>query len=142
MQYTNLVCFFSTKMMGIMKIHFGHRVRKYDPWYWITTWLLCPERSVAARRCACWWYRFAFFFANCRQWKRVFVGMAYMGQLLVYFVWNGKFENWLILREMHCSVDMYHFFLLTTRFSLYKWKYWHVVFFAVKLTTSDCVWYI
>ena len=26
-----LMCFFSTKTMGIMKIHFGHRLGKYDP---------------------------------------------------------------------------------------------------------------
>ena len=26
-----LVCFFSTKTMGVMKIHYGHRVGKYDP---------------------------------------------------------------------------------------------------------------
>ena len=30
----NVVCFFSTKTMGIIKIHFGHYVGKYSPWYW------------------------------------------------------------------------------------------------------------
>ena len=29
--YINLVCVFSTKPTGIMKIHFGHHVGKYDP---------------------------------------------------------------------------------------------------------------
>ena len=28
---SNLVCFFSTKTMGIIKIHFGHCVGKYGP---------------------------------------------------------------------------------------------------------------
>ena len=31
LSYINLVCFFSTKTMGIMKIHFRDRVGKYDP---------------------------------------------------------------------------------------------------------------
>ena len=28
-------------------------MRKYGPWYWIRPWLLCRDRSAAARRCAC-----------------------------------------------------------------------------------------
>ena len=31
---------------------------KYGPWYWIHPWLLCRDRSAAARRCACF---FSFF---------------------------------------------------------------------------------
>ena len=42
--------------MRIIKIHFGHCVRKYDPCYWITLWLLCRDRPAAARRCACFPY--------------------------------------------------------------------------------------
>ena len=53
MWYINLVYFFSTKTMRIAKIHFGHCVGKYDPYYWITPWLLCRDRNAAARRCAC-----------------------------------------------------------------------------------------
>ena len=53
--------------MGIMKNHFG-RVGKYDPWYWITLYLLCRDRSAAARRCACflsfWMHRAHLFGIN------------------------------------------------------------------------------
>ena len=28
-------------------------MRKYGHWYWIRPWLLCRDRSAAARRCAC-----------------------------------------------------------------------------------------
>lgn len=31
-------------------------MRKYGPWYWIRPWLLCQDRSAAARRCACFLY--------------------------------------------------------------------------------------
>ena len=55
-----LVYFFPTKTMEMMKIHFKHYVRKYGPWYWICPWLLCRDRSAAARRCACF-FVFVFF---------------------------------------------------------------------------------
>ena len=42
MWYINLVCFFSTKTMGIMKI-LSH-VDNMTPWYWITPWLLCQDK--------------------------------------------------------------------------------------------------
>ena len=61
MWYINLVCFFSTKTMRMKKIHFRHRVRKYDPWSWITPWLLCRDRPTAARRCACFYFSLTFF---------------------------------------------------------------------------------
>lgn len=37
MLYIKLVCFFPTKMMGIIKIHFGHNVAKY------TQGMECPH---------------------------------------------------------------------------------------------------
>ena len=40
-------------MLEIIKIHFKHWLGKYGPWYWIRLWLLCRDRSAAARRCAC-----------------------------------------------------------------------------------------
>ena len=48
------VCFFLTKTMGIVKIHFGHYVGKYCPWYWISPHLLCRNQSDAARHCTCY----------------------------------------------------------------------------------------
>ena len=42
--------------MGIIKIHFGHYIWKYGPWYWILPYLLCGDRSVAARLCACFFF--------------------------------------------------------------------------------------
>ena len=53
MWYINLVCFFSTKTMRIVKIHFGYLVGKYNHQYRITPWLLCQDRPPAARHCAC-----------------------------------------------------------------------------------------
>ena len=42
----------STKTMVIIQIHFVHYVRKSCPWYWMPPCVLCPGRSIAARRCA------------------------------------------------------------------------------------------
>ena len=48
------VCFSSTEMIGRMKKkHFVHYMGKYCPWYWIPPCLLCRDRYVGARRCAC-----------------------------------------------------------------------------------------
>jgi len=52
----SIQCVFSTKTMGITKIHFGHYVGKYGPWYSIFPYLLCLVRSAVVRRCACLLY--------------------------------------------------------------------------------------
>ena len=70
MWYINIVCFFPTKMMGIIKIHFGHYVGKYDPLYWITPYILCRDRPAAARRCA---YLFLFWFWYPNQTINIFL---------------------------------------------------------------------
>ena len=49
----NLVCFFPTETMEMIKIHFGHYVGKYGSWYWICPNLLCRDRSAAAQGSAC-----------------------------------------------------------------------------------------
>ena len=49
----SIQCVFSpTKKMVIIKIHFGHCLGKYGPWYRITPYLLCRDRPAAALRCA------------------------------------------------------------------------------------------
>ena len=53
MWYINLVCFYPTKTIGIIKNHFGHCVGEYGPWYWITPYHLFRDRAAAARRRAC-----------------------------------------------------------------------------------------
>ena len=39
--------------MGIINIYIWQCMGKYGPWYWITSYLLCRDWSVAARCCAC-----------------------------------------------------------------------------------------
>ena len=39
----NLVCFFSTKTMGIINIHFGHCVGKYGPGTVVLVWTRCSS---------------------------------------------------------------------------------------------------
>ena len=66
MWYFNLhvLCFFPTKMMGIITFDFGNYVGKY--WYLISLYILIWNRSAAAQRCACF-FVFTIVLKKCKE---------------------------------------------------------------------------
>ena len=73
--------FFQTKMMGITNIYFGYFERKYGSWSQITHYLMCQDRSAAARCCACFlWPYILYMFEkwNCISRKKIFTVSAYV----------------------------------------------------------------
>ena len=94
--------FFSTKTMGVMKIHFGHHVGKFDPWYWITPYLLCRDRPAAARRCACFFIDQTSQTVNSVFWEEVEPKHSFSYKNSVNEISNQK-KNDFVLKISHFS---------------------------------------